>query len=54
MVTTVKAQSSNTAKRRQEQAASVPEPKQISKAGQWKRDNPNGIFIVTDWRAVNK
>jgi len=29
-------------------------PKQLSKAGQWLRDNPGGIFIVNDWKAVNK
>ena len=30
------------------------EPKRLSKAGQWMRDNPKGIFEVIDWRAVNK
>jgi len=30
------------------------EPKQLSKAGQWLRNNPGGIFIVNDWKAVNK
>ena len=30
------------------------EIKQLSKAGIWRRKNPKGIFIVTDWRAVNK
>ena len=30
------------------------EPKRLSKVGQWMKDNPNGIFIVTDRRAVNK
>ena len=30
------------------------EPKRISKAWQWRLDNPNGIFTVVDWRAVNK
>jgi len=29
-------------------------PKPLSKAGQWLRDNPGGIFIVNDWKAVNK
>ena len=30
------------------------EPANLSKAGQWMRDNPGGIFEVRDWRAVNK
>jgi hypothetical protein len=30
------------------------EPKRLSKVGQWMKDNPNGIFIVTDRRAVNR
>jgi len=30
------------------------EPKRLSKAGQWRRDNPGGILIVVDRRAVNK
>jgi hypothetical protein len=30
------------------------EPKRLSKVGQWMRDNPGGIFIVKDRRAVNK
>ena len=29
-------------------------PKRLSKAGQWMRDNPQGIIIVHDRRAVNK
>ena len=54
MATDVKTQSSETAKRKKKQQESVPEPKRLSKAGQWMRDNPGGIFIVKDWRAVNK
>ena len=30
------------------------EPKRLSKAGQWLRDNPGGILTVIDRRAVNK
>ncbi|MCL2597127.1 MAG: hypothetical protein FWD66_05610 [Paludibacter sp.] len=30
------------------------EPKRLSKAGQWRRDNPGGIIVVLDRRAVNK
>jgi hypothetical protein len=30
------------------------EPKRLSKAGIWRRDNPGGMFVVLDRRAVNK
>ena len=30
------------------------EPKRLSKAGQWMKDNPGGIIVVHDRRAVNK
>ena len=31
------------------------EPKRLSKAGQWRRDNPGGIgYIIVDRRAVNR
>jgi len=30
------------------------EPKRLSKFALWRRENPNGIFTVTDWKAVNK
>ena len=30
------------------------EPKRLSKAGQWLRDNPGGIGVIIDRRAVNK
>ena len=29
-------------------------PKRLSKAGQWRKDNPGGIIVVLDRRAVNK
>jgi len=32
----------------------VQKPKRLSKAGQWMRENPHGIFEVRDWRAVNR
>ena len=54
MTTAVKTQEPNTAKRQKKQTVSVPEPKRLSKAGQWMRDNPGGIFIVKDRRAVNR
>ena len=30
------------------------EVKRLSKAGIWRRQNPNGWLKVVDWRAVNK
>ena len=48
MVTTVKNTSFGSKK------TEYQEPKRLSKAGQWMRENPGGIFIVKDWRAVNK
>jgi hypothetical protein len=30
------------------------EPKKLSKAGQWMRDNPGGMFYVKDRRAINR
>ena len=54
MATAVKTQSPTTAKKQKKQPISVPKPKRLSRAGQWRRDNPNGIFKVIDWRAVNK
>jgi hypothetical protein len=54
MATAAKTKSSAPAKNRKETAASVPEPKRLSKAGQWRLDNPEGIGKVLDWRAVNK
>ena len=54
MAAAAKTQSPDTAKSQKKQTVSVPEPKRLSKAGQWRRDNPSGIFKVIDWRAVNK
>jgi hypothetical protein len=39
---------------RQTQAGQNIQPKRLSKAGQWMRDNPGGIIEVRDWRAVNR
>ena len=33
---------------------SINPQKRLSKVGQWLRDNPDGIFVVLDRRAVNK
>jgi hypothetical protein len=30
------------------------EPKRLSKAGIWRRENPGGMFVILDRRAVNK
>ena len=30
------------------------EPKRLSKAGIWRRENPGGMLEYVDWRAVNK
>jgi len=32
----------------------VTEPKRLSKYGIWRQENPEGIFVVLDRRAVNK
>jgi len=34
--------------------ATQEEPKKLSKAGQWRRDNPGGLFYVKDRRAINR
>jgi hypothetical protein len=54
MATAEKTKPNGAAKNRKETAASAPEPKRLSKLGQWMRDNPKGIGEVLDWRAVNK
>jgi hypothetical protein len=53
MASAVKIKSTETTKN-QSESVTFPEPKRLSKAGQWLRDNPGGIFIVKDWRAVNR
>ena len=54
MATTVKRASYDTAIRQEKQTFNVPKPKRLSKAGQWRRDNPDGIFKVIDWQSVNR
>jgi hypothetical protein len=57
MSTAVKTKASGAATKQAkpaEQATTVTEPKRLSKLGQWKRDNPEGIFEYVDWRAVRK
>ena len=56
MATALKTQSGqlfSSERTQKKQTESVPEPKRLSKAGQWRRDNPGGIFEYVDWRAVN-
>ena len=35
-------------------STSTQEPERLSKFGMWRRENPEGIFVVLDRRAVNK
>ena len=51
--TVIKTQSPDFA-RKQSENKEYQEPKRLSKAGQWLRDNPGGILEYVDWRAVNK
>ena len=54
MAKAVKRASSETAIKQKKQDLNVPESKRLSKAGQWRRENPDGIFKVIDWKAVNR
>ena len=54
MATTVKKQINDSAKTHKTANTEYQEPKRLSKAGQWMRDNPGGVFEVRDWRAVNR
>jgi len=54
MATTVKKQFNGSAKTHKTPNTEYQEPKRLSKAGQWLRDNPGGILTVIDRRAVNK
>jgi len=53
MATLTKTKAAGTAKR-QPANGQYQEPKRLSKAGQWLRDNPGGILEYVDWRAVNR
>ena len=35
-------------------STSTQEPERLSKLGIWMRDNPEGVFVVLDRRAVNR
>jgi hypothetical protein len=55
MATATKTKKAGTAERRQpEVSQSNEQPKRLSKFALWRKENPNGIIIVHDWRAVNK
>ena len=51
MATTLKKQSSQTTNK---QTSEYQEPKRLSKAGIWRRENPCGIGVIIDRRAVNR
>ena len=53
MTATVK-NSTQSAAKRTRPASEYQEPKRLSKLGQWRRDNPDGILVVLDRRAVNR
>ena len=53
MTTTLKSKSS-CSKKLQTTNTENQEPKRLSKAGQWRRENPGGIFTIIDRRAVNR
>jgi len=53
METAVRAQTCGTAAR-QAVATIGAEPKRLSKFALWRKEHPQGIFRVVDWRAVNK
>ncbi|MDR1747168.1 MAG: hypothetical protein LBR49_07860 [Tannerella sp.] len=50
MATAEKSQSAKT----QTATRQYAEPKRLSKAAIWKRNNPGGIIVVLDRRAVNR
>jgi hypothetical protein len=54
METSSKKQTAADSKRQKPEVNKPNGAKQLSKAGQWMRDNPGGIFEVRDWRAVNR
>ncbi|MDR2562891.1 MAG: hypothetical protein LBC98_02995 [Prevotellaceae bacterium] len=50
---TTKSKSSGAAKK-QQTTTPRKEPKRLSKFALWRKENPDGIIEVLDWRAVNK
>ena len=51
MATTVNAQSPQTVKAQQTEHQ---QPKRLSKAAIWRQNNPGGIGVIIDRRAVNR
>jgi len=49
MATTLKSQSFGSVRRTREEC-----PENLSKAGKWMQENPNGIAVIVNRRAVNK
>jgi hypothetical protein len=49
MATAVKTKSVGSIKRTRKEC-----PENLSKAGKWAMENPNGIFVIVNRRAVNK
>ena len=54
MEATLRNKSQSTTKTRTKSTIAYQEPKRLSKAGIWKRENPKGIGIIIDHRAVNR
>jgi hypothetical protein len=54
MATAVKKQTSDAAANTQKKSEAPQEEKKLSKLGEWMRDNPGGIFVIKDRRAINK
>ena len=51
---TVKTKTSTDKAKTQSENAAQEEPKRLSKAGQWRRDNPGGIFEFVDRRTLHR
>jgi len=54
METALRTQSPPVAGTRKGAGAQYQEPKRLSKLGQWMRNNPGGIGVIIDQKAVNK
>jgi hypothetical protein len=50
----VNTQSFGSVAKKQTESTLYQAPKRLSKAGQWMRENPGGIFEVKDRKAVNR
>jgi hypothetical protein len=54
MATSIKSQSVHSAKTQQSADTPRKEPERLSKAAIWRKNNPGGIIVVHDRRAVNR